>query len=150
MQLNIKKLNPNATIPTRGTAHSAGLDLYAVIPHEDKKPDYKSVLRDHTAKIGTGISIEIPEGFFGAIFARSGLATEQGLRPANCVGVIDSDYRGEVIVPLYNDGPKDVRIHNGDRIAQLVILPCISVELNEVTELSDTARSAGGFGSTGQ
>lgn len=106
--------------------------------------------------IKTGIAIEIPEGYFGAIFARSGLATKQGLRPANCVGVIDSDYRGEIIVALHNDtssefGFIDLKkvIHKGDRIAQLVILPYLSIDFIEVNELSDTVRGDGGFGSTG-
>ena len=102
-----------------------------------------------TEKINTGICVEIPNGYFGAIFARSGLATKRGLRPANCVGVIDSDYRGEVIVALHNDTEKSESIHVGDRIAQLVILPYLPVEFEEVDELSNTDRGEGGFGSTG-
>lgn len=93
--------------------------------------------------------MEIPEGYFGAIFARSGLATKRGLRPANCVGVVDSDYRGEIIVALHNDTDKCESIHEGDRIAQIVIMPYLPVQLEEVEELSDTIRGEGGFGSTG-
>ena len=102
-----------------------------------------------TTMIKTGLSIEIPDGYFGAVFARSGLASRAGLRPANCVGVIDSDYRGEVIVALHNDSDVTRQVEKGERIAQLVILPYLSVEFNEVEELSETERQAGGFGSTG-
>ena len=93
--------------------------------------------------------MEIPEGYFGAIFARSGLATKQGLRPANCVGVVDADYRGEVIVALHNDTAEAREIAAGERIAQIVIMPYLSVEFTEVDNLSSTARGEGGFGSTG-
>lgn len=144
MNINIKKTSSNALVPTQGSKYAAGLDLYASIETGEQ-----SVLAGETVKIGTGICIEIPEGYFGAVFARSGLATKQGLRPANCVGVIDSDYRGEVIVALHNDTQTDRLIHNGDRIAQLVIMPYLPVTLNEVTELSETERGDGGFGSTG-
>lgn len=144
MKVNIKKLNENAVIPTRGSACSAGYDLYACInepvtinPHE-------------TVKIGTGLAVEIPEGYFGAIFARSGFATKQGLRPANCVGVCDSDYRGEYIVALHNDTNKIKVININDRIAQLVVMPYLPIEFNEVEELTKTDRNDGGFGSTGK
>lgn len=144
MKINIKKLSENAVIPTRGSICSAGYDLYACInepvtinPHE-------------TVKIGTGLAIEIPEGYFGAIFARSGFATKQGLRPANCVGVCDSDYRGEYIVALHNDTNKIKVININDRIAQLVIMPYLPIEFNEVKELTETDRNDGGFGSTGK
>ena len=102
-----------------------------------------------TVKVGTGIKVELPEGTFGAIFARSGLATREGIRPANCVGVCDSDYRGEYIVALHNDSDSVVKIKHGDRIAQLVVMPFIPVEFEE-GELSTTDRGAGGFGSTGK
>ena len=137
MKINIKKLTTTAKIPTRGS------DLYADITKD-------LVIEPHeTAKIGTGLSIEIPDGYFGAVFARSGLAAKQALRPANCVGVCDSDYRGEYIVALHNDGTQARTINPGDRIAQLVVMPYLAVEFNEVSELSDTKRGAGGFGSTG-
>ena len=116
MKINIKKLTTTAKIPTRGSEYAAGYDLYADITKE-------LVIEPHeTAKIGTGLSIEIPDGYFGAVFARSGLAAKQALRPANCVGVCDSDYRGEYIVALHNDGTQARTINPGDRIAQLVVM----------------------------
>ena len=142
--VKIKKLNDNAKIPTRGSEYAAGYDLYACInepvviyPHE-------------TVKIGTGIAIEIPDGYFGAIFARSGLATKKGLRPSNCVGVCDSDYRGEYIVALHNDANELMVVEPNERIAQLVVMPYLPVKFTEVDELSDTERGSGGFGSTGR
>ena len=141
MELNIKKLSEDATIPTRGSEYAAGYDLYATAD--------VSIDPGDTVKIGTGLAMEIPNGYFGAVFARSGLATKQGLRPANCVGVIDSDYRGELIVALFNDSVMLREIKKGDRIAQLVILPYFSYTFKEVDELSDTKRGEGGFGSTG-
>lgn len=136
-------MTTTAKIPTRGSEYAAGYDLYADITKE-------LVIEPHeTAKIGTGLSIEIPDGYFGAVFARSGLAAKQALRPANCVGVCDSDYRGEYIVALHNDGTQARTINPGDRIAQLVVMPYLAVEFNEVSELSDTKRGAGGFGAFG-
>lgn len=143
-KIRIKKLNENAFIPTRGSQYSAGYDLYACI----NSP--VTILPHTTEKIGTGLAIEIPEGYFGAIFARSGLATKEGLRPANCTGVADSDYRGEYIVALHNDTDETKLIMPNERIAQLVIMPYLSVEFEEVTELTDTERGDGGFGSTGK
>lgn len=142
-KIGIKKLNENAFIPTRGSQYSAGYDLYACI----NSP--VTILPHTTEKIGTGLAIEIPEGYFGAIFARSGLATKEGLRPANCTGVADSDYRGEYIVALHNDTDETKLVMPNERIAQLVIMPYLSVEFEEVTELTDTERGDGGFGSTG-
>lgn len=144
MVINIKKLDDKAIMPTRGSKYAAGLDLYARTKYGAQR-----IEAGKTNKIGTGIAMEIPEGYFGAIFARSGLATKRGLRPANCVGVIDSDYRGEIIVALHNDTDKCESIHEGDRIAQIVIMPYLDVQLNEVDELSDSERRDGGFGSTG-
>lgn len=144
INVKIKKLNDNAKIPTRGSEYAAGYDLYACVnepvviyPHE-------------TVKIGTGIAIEIPDGFFGAIFPRSGLATKRGLRLSNCVGVCDSDYRGEYIVALHNDTDIPQAIEPNERIAQLVVMPYLPVKFTEVNELSDTERGSGGFGSTGR
>ena len=109
------------------------------------------MIKPHTTeKIGTGLAIAVPEGYFGAIFARSGLATKQGLRPANCVGVADSDYRGEYIVALHNDSDTEQVVGCNERIAQLVIMPYLAVEFEETDNLSETERGAGGFGSTGK
>lgn len=122
----------------------AGYDLYADI----KKP---VTIEPHTSEfIKTGIAIELPDGYFGAIFARSGLASNKGLRPANCVGVCDSGYRGEYKVTLHNDSVITKTVQSGDKIAQLVVMPYLNVEFNEVDELTDTERGDGGFGSTGR
>ena len=141
----IKKLVNSAKIPTRGSNNSAGYDLYAVT-----NEDFISITPHTSVKIGTGISMAIPDGYFGAIFARSGLATREGLRPANCVGVIDSDYRGEIMVSVYNDHSTTRFITPGERIAQIVFLPYKSVEFDEVLRLPTTVRGEGGFGSTGK
>lgn len=142
MKLKVKKLTETALLPTQGSASAAGFDLYA---------DASEIIAPGTTeKIRTGIAIEIPEGYFGAIYARSGLATKKGLRPANCVGVIDSDYRGEVIVALYNDSNSIARVQAEERIAQIVIQPYPEIEIEEVEELSVTDRGSGGFGSTGK
>lgn len=144
MKIQIKKLNENATIPTRGSDRAAGYDLYACLENE------VTIGAGETVKIGTGLSIAVPEGYFGAIFARSGLAAKEGLRPANCVGVADSDYRGEYIVALHNDSAISRVVTPGERIAQLVVMPYLSVEFEEVDSLDETERGAGGFGSTGK
>lgn len=146
IQLNYKKLTTTAIEPHRGSEYAAGYDLHADL-HGDN--DFRVIKPGETVKIGTGIAMEIHEGMFGAVFARSGLSTKQGLAPANKVGVIDSDYRGEVIVALYNQSNKEQVVHHGDRIAQLVIMPFFSVAFNEVEELSDTERGDGGFGHSG-
>lgn len=146
MIVNYKKLNDRAIEPVCGSEYAAGLDLCALIQNGAKA---QRIPAGATVKIGTGIAMEIPKGYFGAVFARSGMATKRGLRPANCVGVIDADYRGEIIVALHNDSDKCETIHDGDRVAQLVIMPYLGVQLNEVHELNDTERGAGGFGSTG-
>ena len=143
MKINIKRLTEDAKLPHRGTEYAAGYDLYSALP--------KTVVFPHsTTKVSTGIAMEIPEGYFGAIFARSGLATKQGLRPANCVGVVDADYRGEIIVALHNDTDVKQEIAAGERVAQLVIMPFLPVEFTEVENLSETVRGEGGFGSTGK
>lgn len=140
--MKIKFLDSNAKLPTRGSAGAAGYDLYAS----------KSCVIEpgQCVLIHTGISLEIPEGFWGGIYARSGLATKRGLRPANCVGVIDSDYRGEIMVALYNDSSSDQEIKIGDRIAQLVFHQVWLDGWQIVDELTDTNRGEGGFGSTGK
>lgn len=143
MQISIQLLNDLAKVPTRGSEYAAGYDLYAAT-------DYIIDIAPHsTVKIGTGVAMELPEGTFGAIFARSGLATKKGLRPANCVGVCDSDYRGEYIVPLHNDTDEVMSIEPGERIAQLIIMNFNPIEFNVVDSLSDTERGSGGFGSSG-
>ena len=144
MNIRIKKINKNAIIPTRGSEQAAGYDLYACTKSST------IIMPHNTVKIETGISMELPDGYFGAIFARSGLATKQGLRPANAVGVVDSDYRGNIIVALHNDTDEPQTINPMERIAQLVIMPYLAVEFDEVDELSDTERGDGGFGSTGR
>lgn len=139
----VKRLRENATIPTRGSQDSAGLDLYAAIDST------VAILPGESALIGTGVAFSIPRGIFGGIFARSGLATKENLRPANCVGVCDSDYRGEYKVPIYNDS-KEIRfITPNERIAQLIFLPFIFTDLTVVDSLDETSRGDGGFGSTG-
>lgn len=143
LKVPLKKLRENAHIPTRGSSAAAGYDLYACL-------DEPVVIEPHTTvKIGTGITAALPDGYFAACFARSGLASRQGLRPANCVGVVDSDYRGEYIVALYNDSDESRTVVDGDRIAQLVVMPYLAVVFETVDTLSDTERGAGGFGSTG-
>ena len=145
MEVKIQKLHPGAVTPRRGSADAAGYDLYAC------PADGQSVtIAPHaTAMIGTGLALAIPAGYFGGVFARSGLASRQGLRPANCVGVIDADYRGELRVFLQNNGTETQTVENGERIAQLVITPCLDIEIEETDELSETLRGASGFGSTG-
>lgn len=143
MKIQVKKLRPDAILPTAGSRFAAGYDLRACMDAPVDIPPHT------TAMIGTGLSVAVPEGYFGAVFARSGLASKQGLRPANCVGVCDSDYRGEYIVALHNDGAETRTVSPGDRIAQLVILPCVSADFEEAESLPDTERGAGGFGSTG-
>lgn len=143
MKINIVKVNENAKLPTRGSDKAAGYDLYACTSTDT------CLTPNQTVKIGTGIAIEIPDGYVGLVFARSGIATNRGLRPANCVGVIDSDYRGEIIVPLHNDSTDLRWIKQDERIAQIVIVPFLSVEFNEVETLGQTERGNGGFGSTG-
>ena len=143
MKIQVKKLRPDAILPTAGSRFAAGYDLRACMDAPVDIPPHATMM------IGTGFAVAVPEGYFGAVFARSGLASKQGLRPANCVGVCDSDYRGEYIVALHNDGAEWRTVSPGDRIAQLVILPCVSAQFEEAEALPDTERGAGGFGSTG-
>ena len=145
--INIKKLNEHAVLPSYGSEYAAGADLYAIV-HNDT--NMIEILPGETAFIGTGLSMEIPTGYVGLIYARSGMACKRGLAPANKVGVIDSDYRGEIMVALYNQSNETKVITSGDRIAQIIIQPITQFKFNEVDELSDTARGEGGFGSTGK
>lgn len=142
--IRVKKLRENAIIPTFGSAEAAGADLYACLDAEVTVAPGQSVF------IPTGLSMEIPKGCAGLIYARSGIACKRGLAPANKVGVIDSDYRGEFIVVLHNHGKEPQTVYHGERIAQLVITPVLIPVYEEVSELSDTARAQGGFGSTGK
>lgn len=143
MKLQIKKLNPRATLPTYGTSGAAGADLYALL-------DAPVTIAPHeTLLIHTGLAIAVPEGYAGLIYPRSGMASKRGLAPANKVGVVDSDYRGEVMVALHNHGDVAQTVTDGERVAQLVIAPVLQVAFEEVEDLDDTARGAGGFGSTG-
>ena len=141
--VKIKKLKENATIPQKAFPCDAGFDLAACLDC-----DSIGISAGKTIKIGTGLAIAVPNGYFGGIFARSGLSTKRGLRPANCVGVLDSSYRNEVIVPLYNDSNEVRFVKNGDRIAQLIILPVYDTNMEVVDELDETDRGMGGFGST--
>ena len=143
IKVDIKKLNDRALLPTRGSEQAAGWDLYS------NNEEVVNVEAHATVMIGTGLSMAIPDGYFGAVYARSGLATKQGLRPANCVGVIDSDYRGEVIVSLHNDTNERKIINSSERIAQIVIIPYLAVEFDEKDTLDETKRGNNGFGSTG-
>ncbi len=142
-QMNIKKLNDRAITPKYGSDYAAGADLYAA--------EESAVLIEagQTRLIHTGIAMEIPEGLVGLVYARSGLASKKGLAPANKVGVIDSDYRGEVMVALHNHGSKAQTVDVGERIAQIVFAPYYTAEFCETDELSNTVRGIGGFGSTG-
>lgn len=144
IKVNFKKLNENAIVPTYGSEFSAGADLYACEGGE------VSINAGETKLIHTGLALEIPEGYAGLIYARSGIATKRGLAPANKVGVIDSDYRGEIMVSLYNHSKEAQTIADGERIAQLVITPFLKVEYVEADNLSNTERGSGGFGSTGK
>ena len=144
MKINIKKLNENAIVPTYGSPFSAGADLYAC------EQDDVVIAAGETKLVHTGIALEIPEGLVGLIYARSGLASKRGLAPANKVGVIDSDYRGEIMVALHNHGLCDQAVAVGERIAQIVFTPYVSADFDVVDELSDTVRGEGGFGSTGR
>ena len=142
--MKIKLLTNTATIPTRGSEYAAGYDLYAATAEAITIPAHTTI------KIGTGLAFELPNHTFAAIFARSGLATKQGLRPANCVGVCDSDYRGEYIVALHNDSEEIRTIEPQERIAQMILMSYNNMIFHEVDELSETERGDGGFGSTGK
>ncbi len=142
MNVKIKKLSPDAILPVYGSADAAGADLCSI--------EEVTLAPGSTALIHTGLAMELPKGYGGFIFARSGLATKRGLAPANKVGVIDADYRGEVMVALYNQSDRPQTVEKGERIAQLVLLPAPQALFTEVEVLEETDRAAGGFGSTGR
>ena len=144
MNIKVKKLKPDATVPTMGSKFAAGADLYSA---EDADV---MIEPSETKFIGTGLAMEIPEGYVGLVYARSGLACKRGLAPANKVGVVDSDYRGEIKVALHNHGKEAQTVEKGERIAQMVIAPYLSVNYEEADALSETERGEGGFGSTGR
>ncbi|MCI6021157.1 MAG: dUTP diphosphatase [[Bacteroides] pectinophilus] len=143
-QVRIKKLHPDAVIPTYGTPFAAGADLYACMDSS------VTIGPGQTQFIHTGLAVEIPVGFAGLVYARSGLACKKGIAPANKVGVIDADYRGEIMVALHNHSSEAVTIESKERIAQLVITPFLTAQFEETDELGDTERGEGGFGSTGR
>ena len=142
--VNYVALSQTSEAPTRGSTQAAGYDL-----HADFEGQFLTLLPGEVRKISTGIAIALPEGTFGAIFARSGLSTKKGLAPANKVGVIDSDYRGPIIVALKNESDQVQTIERGERIAQLVVIPYLPVVFNSVNSIGTTSRGDGGFGSTG-
>lgn len=143
-KISVKRLKPNAILPTYGSAEAAGADLYACLSESVE------IAPGQTVFIPTGLAMEIPKGYAGLAYARSGLACKKDLAPANKVGVIDSDYRGEFIIALHNHGSQTRVIEHGERIAQLVITPVFTPGFTEVSELSETERGVGGFGSTGK
>ena len=144
MLVRVKRVSEYAKLPTRGSEKAAGYDLYAALGEPVR-------IRPHsTVKIDTGLQFELPDGFFAAIFARSGIAAREGLRPANCTGVCDSDDRGNYIVAMHNDSEEERVIEPGERIAQMIVMPYLAVEFEETRELTQTARGDGGFGSTGR
>ena len=143
-KIRVKKLSPDATLPTYGSAEAAGADLYACLS------ELVTVEPGQTAWIPTGIALEVPKGCAGLIYARSSMGTKRGLAPANKVGVIDSDYRGEIRVVLLNHSTQAQTVLPGERVAQLIITPVLTPGYEEVEELTDTDRGVGGFGSTGK
>lgn len=143
-EVPVKKLREGAIFPTYGSEHAAGADLYACLPEP------VTIAANETKLIPTGLAMALPVGYVGLVFARSGLATKRSLAPANKVGVIDADYRGEFFVPLHNHGDVPQTIAHGERIAQLLLVPYLTAQFTQADELDDTARGAGGFGSTGR
>ena len=143
IKVNIKKTMEDAILPTYGSEYAAGADLYSC-------SDKTEIAAGETVLMHTGVAIELPVGYVGLVYARSGLASKRGLAPANKVGVIDCDYRGEIMVALHNHGNVTQTVEKGERIAQLVIAPYFTADFNEVEELSETVRGEGGFGSTGR
>lgn len=143
VKVEYMKLHKKATVPTYGTEFSAGADLYACMDEP------VTIRAGETAFVHTGIAMAIPEGLAGLIYARSGLACKKGLAPANKVGVIDSDYRGEIMVALHNHSSEDISVESGERVAQMIITPYLAAAYTEVEKLDETVRGSGGFGSTG-
>ena len=144
IEVKIKKLSPTACLPKRGSSEAAGVDICADLSEPVE------IQPGETKLIGSGLSVAIPSGYFGGIFARSGLSLKEGLRPANCVGVVDADYRGEIKTALHNDSDTVRVIEPGQRISQMVIMPYLPICFEEVEELPETERGEAGYGSTGR
>jgi dUTP pyrophosphatase len=147
MNVKIKRLYKEASLPTKGSEKAAAYDVYACITNDT---GLVTIEPHTTVKIGTGLSMAPPEGFFVGVYARSGLSSKEGLRPANCVGVCDEDYRGEYIVALHNDSKESRTVKHGDRIAQIILQKRYDMDFEEVEDLNETKRGGGGFGSTGK
>lgn len=143
--VRIKKLYEDAILPHKGSDKAAAYDVHAYLPDKTEV----EIKPHETVKIGTGVAMALPEGYFMGVYARSGLSSKEGLRPANCVGVCDEDYRGEYIVALHNDSKTKRVVKHGDRIGQIILQPRIECSFVEVKELDETSRGKGGFGSTG-
>lgn len=147
MNIKVKRMNKEAKLPTRGSEKAAAYDVYACLP--DKNAPV-TIMPHQTMLIGTGLRMAPPEGFYVGVYARSGLSSKEGLRPANCVGVIDEDYRGEYLVAVHNDSEVTRSVRHGDRIAQILLQKRYDMDFEEVDELDTTGRGVGGFGSTGK
>lgn len=147
MNIKVKRMNKEAKLPTRGSEKAAAYDVYACLPDENA---LVTIMPHQTMLIGTGLRMAPPEGFYVGVYARSGLSSKEGLRPANCVGVIDEDYRGEYLVAVHNDSEVTRSIRHGDRIAQILLQKRYDMDFEEVDELDTTGRGDGGFGSTGK
>lgn len=147
MNIKVKRICEEAKLPTRGSEKAAAYDVYACLPDENA---LVTIMPHQTILIGTGLRMAPPEGFYVGVYARSGLSSKEGLRPANCVGVIDEDYRGEYLVAVHNDSEVTRSIRHGDRIAQILLQKRYDMDFEEVDELDTTGRGEGGFGSTGK
>jgi len=147
MNIKVKRMSEEAKLPTRGSEKAAAYDVYACLP--DKNAPV-TIMPHQTMLIGTGLRMAPPEGFYVGVYARSGLSSKEGLRPANCVGVIDEDYRGEYLVAVHNDSEVTRSVRHGDRIAQILLQKRYDMDFEEVDELDTTGRGVGGFGSTGK
>jgi len=147
MNIKVKRICEEAKLPTRGSEKAAAYDVYACLPDENA---LVTIMPHQTMLIGTGLRMAPPEGFYVGVYARSGLSSKEGLRPANCVGVIDEDYRGEYLVAVHNDSEVTRSVRHGDRIAQILLQKRYDMDFEEVDELDTTGRGVGGFGSTGK
>lgn len=147
MNIKVKRMSEEAKLPTRGSEKAAAYDVYACLPDKNA---LVTIMPHQTMLIGTGLRMAPPEGFYVGVYARSGLSSKEGLRPANCVGVIDEDYRGEYFVAVHNDSEVTRSVRHGDRIAQILLQKRYDMDFEEVDELDTTGRGDGGFGSTGK
>lgn len=147
MNIKVKRMSEEAKLPTRGSEKAAAYDVYACLPDKNA---LVTIMPHQTMLIGTGLRMAPPEGFYVGVYARSGLSSKEGLRPANCVGVIDEDYRGEYLVAVHNDSEVTRSVKHGDRIAQILLQKRYDMDFEEVDELDTTGRGEGGFGSTGK